>query len=182
MEMIQHIQAARSLLKQGKVIAYPTEAVYGLGCCPFNEAAVLRLLALKGRTVNKGLLLLIYKWQQLSDLISPISEANMQRVQATWPGHVTWVFPKSTMIPSWISGEHATVAIRMTAHPVARALCINGPIVSTSANISGALPALEIATLNKQFPHGIDGCVVGKLGDSTMPSAIYDVLTGQKLR
>ncbi len=182
MRLINNYDEARLLLHQGKVIAYATEAVYGLGCDPFNETAIAALLALKQRPLHKGLILLIADWAQLTPLISPVSDALLAPVRASWPGPVTWLFQKSAIIPDWLSGDHDTIAIRMSAHPIARRLSVQGPVVSTSANISGNPPARNIDELLSQFPVGIEALLQGELGGASQPSAIYDVLTGKQLR
>lgn len=182
MKIISEFNEARQFLDDGKIIAYPTEAVYGLGCDPFNQLAVERILALKQRPVSKGFILLIADWPQLVPLVSDVPEHLLHAVRNTWPGPVTWVFPKSTIIPNWLSGDQNTVAIRMSAHPIARRLCVDRPVVSTSANISGHEPAVDIQGLGAQFPDGIDAVLAGNLGDACQPSAIYDVLSGQRLR
>ena len=176
------IQAARQAVSAGQIIAYPTEAVYGLGCDPFQEKAVHGLLQLKHRDVAQGLILLIADWEQLYPLIDPVPEACMAKVKHTWPGHVTWVFPKSQMIPAWVSGQHEGIAIRMTAHPIARALCAAQPLISTSANQHGQSPVRSIEALHAMFPEGIDMFVAGALGQAEQPSAMYDVLSGRCLR
>jgi L-threonylcarbamoyladenylate synthase len=182
MKIINHIDEAQSLLKQGKIIAYPTEAIYGLGCDPFNGEAVKKILALKLRPAHKGLIVLIADWSQLMPLINVIPEHLLDAVRASWPGPVTWLFPKASTVPDWVSGTHNSIAIRMSAHPIAQALCSAGPIISTSANISGHEPARTIAEVQAQFPHGIDVLIEGALGGADQPSAIYDVLSGQRLR
>ncbi len=182
MKCIETIEDACQLIAQGAVLAYPTEAVYGLGCDPFNQTAVYRLLALKQRAVTKGLILLIADWHQLAALISPIPEAAMARVRATWPGPVTWVFPKKPTLPIWITGDHETIAIRMTAHPIAKALCLNHPLVSTSANQSGHEPIRDAYEVEQQFSNELDGWVKGALGGALLPSTMLDVLTGAVIR
>jgi L-threonylcarbamoyladenylate synthase len=174
------IDEGLTLIKQGNIIAYPTEAVFGLGCCPFNEIAVKQLLALKKRPIEKGLILLISDWGQLPPLIQ--ANTALSQLKSTWPGHVTWLLPKSNDIPQWICGTHQTVAIRMTNHPIASALCKNGPIVSTSANISDTPPATSRQQIIAQFPLGISAIVEGNIGPYQNPSDIYDYATGQKLR
>lgn len=183
--MLSHhcsVASALNLVKQGGVIAYPTEAVYGLGCDPFNQHAVEYLLHLKQRCVSKGLILLISDWTQLTPLIQYIDARALQSVESTWPGPTTWLFPKSLLVPLWISGSSDKIAIRMSAHPIAHALCQNGPIVSTSANVSGEEPARDISMLDAQFPHGLAGIVQGALGEEAQPSRIFDLSSGQQLR
>lgn len=182
MKIINHSDEALNYLSQGKIIAYPTEAVYGLGCDPFNQQAVLHLLTLKERDVRKGLILLINHWSQLPPLIETLPDHLMEKVRASWPGPVTWVFPKAKSIPAWISGCFSSVAIRMSAHPIAQQLCYQGPIISTSANRSGCEPAIDEQSLRAQFSTGIDAFMSGALGGAPQPSEIFDVLSGARLR
>jgi len=182
MKIITQFDEARQLLNQGKILAYPTEAVYGLGCDPFNEKAVETLLALKKRERRKGLIVLIADWSQLAPLIGSIPLDKLDAVRDNWPGPVTYIFPKAAIIPDWLCGNHSTVAIRMSAHPVARALCKNGPIISTSANLSGYPPVVDEVSLCGAFPVGIDALMAGSLGGLKQPSVIYDVLNGERLR
>jgi len=182
MKIINHLDEARIYLSQGKIIAYPTEAVYGLGCDPFNHQAVLHLLSIKQRDINKGLILLINNWSQLPPLIGEVSDHLMEKVRATWPGPVTWVFPKAQSIPMWLSGCYPSIAIRMSAHPIAQQLCKAGPIISTSANRSGLEPAVDEQSLRAQFSVGIDVLIPGALGGALRPSEIFDVFSGERLR
>ena len=182
MNVITQVSDALNLLKQGRIIAYPTEAVYGLGCDPFNQRAVEALWVLKQRSSSKGLIVLIADWAQLTPLIAPVSDALLEPVRASWPGPVTWVFPKSNLIPDWLSGQHDGIAIRMSAHPIAHQLCAEGPVVSTSANMSGREPAIDLQGLSEQFPNGIDAVLSGDLGGLSQPSMIFDVCSGIRLR
>jgi L-threonylcarbamoyladenylate synthase len=181
---VNSIGKAVTILKQGGIIAYPTEGVYGLGCDPFNEQAVLRLLKLKRRSVDKGLILIASRWEQLENLVKPIAGKLLAKAKATWPGPVTWVFPATNKVPVWIRGAHNSVAIRVTNHPVAYALCnaFGGPIVSTSANVEGHPVTRTSEEVHKQFPQGIDFIVSGRVGDLKSPTMIRDVLTGKVLR
>ena len=177
-----HASHALDALRLGQVLAYPTEEVYGLGCDPFNQQAVARILSLKGRKVSKGLIVLIAEWPQLFPLVGDFPLTQLEGVTETWPGPTTWIFPKSASMPTWLCGENNNIAVRMTAHPVARQLCRMGPVVSTSANPQGQEPARSLEALEQLFPEGLDGVVVGELGKESQPSAIYDVLTGKRLR
>ena len=182
MKIISQPDEAQRLLAQGKVIAYPTESVYGLGCDPFNQQAVEKIVALKRRPSSKGFIILIADWSQLTPLINAVPEHRLDAVRATWPGPVTWIFPRAAIIPDWLSGHYNSIAIRMSAHPIARQLCAAGPVISTSANISGHEPAVDVAGVCAQFPHGIDALLAGDLGGAGQLSAIYDVLDGTCLR
>lgn len=176
------VEEARPLLQHGGIIAYPTEAVYGLGCDPFNRQSVEEIQTLKGRDAEKGFILLIADWPQLFPLINPITEEQLARVRQTWPGFVTWVFPKAPTLPEWITGGRDSIAIRMSTHPIARALSTFQPILSTSANLSGEAPACSEEALLKQFPTGIDALISGQLGRMSKPSPIYAIQDGRQLR
>ena len=174
--------AARKL-REGEVIAYPTEAVYGLGCDPHDHEAVSRLLELKGRQESQGLILIADEFSRFEDFI--IADDSQRRMaMATWPGPVTWLFPKSTTVPGWISGKHESIALRVTDHPVCRQLCaaFGGAIVSTSANRSGEEPARDWRQVEKSFGTTIAGVVEGALGGLDRPSEIRDLRTGHVLR
>jgi len=177
-------QQAAKILTDGGVIAYPTEAVFGLGCDPLNEAAVMRLLHLKNRLPDKGVILIASSWPQLQSFVQYIPPDKLAKVLDTWPGPVTWVFPASDYVPEWIRGAHTTVAVRVTAHPIASLLCkeFGKPIVSTSANIEGHEPARDEKTVQKVFNDKIDLLVSGQVGDHAKPTEIRDALTGKILR
>lgn len=170
------------LLSNGGIIAYPTEAVYGLGCDPFNEIAVNRLLAIKQRSVDKGLILIAADFSQIENLILPVPTIN--KIKKTWPGPNTWVFPATKNVPSWITGSFSTIAIRITDHPIAKQICLEfeNPIVSTSANIAGEAPIKNWQDLNPILLNSIDYLVKGKVGDEEKPSVIRDALSGDILR
>ncbi|HKJ17891.1 MAG TPA: L-threonylcarbamoyladenylate synthase [Xanthomonadales bacterium] len=176
-------EAARKL-KKGQVIAYPTEAVYGLGCDPFNHSAVMRLLEIKQRPVSAGLILIADDFSRFADIIAPVDRGLIEQTRETWPGPVTWLFPKSEQLPTWISGRHDSVALRVTDHPGCRKLChaFGGAIVSTSANLRGKKPATSLAEFNGPLGDSVDGVVEGELGGRENPSEIRDVLTGKVLR
>ncbi len=179
-----NIDEAIKALKQGEVIAYPTEAVFGLGCDPFNKSAVEKLLTLKHRPVSKGLILITHDWNHVAQLTKSIDEIAMNRAQSSWPGPYTWVFPASDSAPSWIRGDHPSIALRVTQHPIASALCkaFGGPIVSTSANLDGMAPALNAEAVLHAFPEGVAVIINGAVGENVNPTTIRDVLTGKTFR
>ena len=172
------------LLRAGGVIAYPTEAVFGLGCNPRDAAAVYRLLAIKRRPVNKGLILIASEFSQLEPLLEPLEAEQRQRLQRSWPGPVTWVIPARAGTPVWLRGRHDTLAVRVTSHPIASALCQawGGPLVSSSANVAGQPPAVTALALRRRLPSGIDYIVPGRVGSATRPSEIRDLRSGQVIR
>src|SRR5690606_26341028 len=114
--MTDTVEAAALALRRGGVVAYPTEAVWGLGCDPQNPLAVNRLLELKQRPRAVGVLLIGATFEQLSVYIGPCPDEAIARAQATWPGPHTWIFPRSARVPDWIAGAHPGIALRVTAH------------------------------------------------------------------
>ena len=173
-------------LHRGGVIAYPTEGVWGLGCDPRDEAAVLRLLALKQRDVAKGLILIASSEAQLAPFIDTASLGGSQlaEVRASWPGPNTWIMPASKDAPSWITGAHDGIAVRVTAHPLVRALCdgFGGALVSTSANIASEPSPRARAELDPRIVAGVDAVTDGETLGRAQPSTIRDARSGAVLR
>jgi L-threonylcarbamoyladenylate synthase len=176
-------QAVR-FLNVGEVIAYPTEAVFGLGCDPHNEQAVRHLLALKQRSPDAGLILIADRYEYFQPFIGKVADAQLKVALASWPGPVTWLFPRAPTVPDWLTGKHSTIALRLTAHPVCRALCaaFGSAIVSTSANAAGQPAPYSKEQVNHYFPKGLAGIVEGELGGRELPSEIRDLATGQLIR
>lgn len=171
------------ILRHGGVIAYPTEAVYGLGCDPLNFAAVHQLLTLKQRSVNAGLILVASNIQQLL----PYADENYltsPELQSTWPGPVTWVVPARPDVPVWIRGDHTCVAVRISAHPLIQQLCTQygGALISTSANPNQRSPAKTVLRLRKYFGFSLNYVLTGALGQSEKPTQIRRADNGAILR
>ena len=184
------LSATIAALRGGAVIAYPTEAVWGLGCDPFDEAAVRRLLAIKQRPVDKGLILVAATLSQLDGLVDwdRLPPDRRAVVRATWPGPNTWIVPATARVPDWVAGtnpgNHRGVAVRVSAHASVGALCtaFGGPLVSTSANLSGEPPAFRREALDPALLARIDAVATGETGGGNAPTAIRDALTGAQLR
>ncbi len=172
-------------MDQGGVIAYPTEAVYGLGCDPFNAHAIAKILQLKQRSIEKGFILIAERWEQVASLVLPIKPRALHQVLDTWPGPITWVFPANKdTVPKWIQGQHQGIAIRISNHPIVQALCyqFKKPLVSTSANIQGQPPIRDAHTVKMTFGHQINVIIDGKLGSQIHPTTIKDAITGEVIR
>ncbi|MBI5461504.1 MAG: Sua5/YciO/YrdC/YwlC family protein [Gammaproteobacteria bacterium] len=178
------LRQATRLLRAGAVIAYPTEAVYGLGCDPLNAQAVLRLLALKGRPIEAGLILIAADFNQVEPFLEPLTAALRRKVFATWPGPVTWLLPARPDVPIWLRGRHDSLAVRITAHAGSIALCraFGGPLISTSANPRGRAPARTPLQIRRYFGAAVDFLLPGPLGARVRPSEIRDARTGRVLR
>lgn len=171
-------------MASGEVIAYPTEAVWGLGCDPFNSLAVEKLLALKVRPVEKGLLLVAANVAQIEPFLRPLSVEQREKFIQPSEHPTTWLVPDHQLAPPWIRGRFNSVALRITQHPVAAALChlFGGPIVSTSANPSSRSPALNSLTVRRYFPTGLAAITPGTIGSAKKPSTIRDIVSGQIIR
>ena len=179
-----HLDLACHALAAGGVIAYPTEGVWGLGCEPLNAHACRRLLALKRRAGGKGFILIASGFAQVEPFLAPLPRAKLAPVHRSWPGPVTWLLPAAPWVPRHLTGGRDTLAVRVTAHPVARALCARygGPIVSTSANASGRRPARSALQVQRQFGLNVDYVLAGALGGLDGPTPIRDLATGAKVR
>ncbi|WP_126946407.1 Sua5/YciO/YrdC/YwlC family protein [Xanthomonas sp. BRIP62418] len=186
MQHMLSLDSAVATLTQGGVIAYPTEAVWGLGCDPRQQAAVLRLLEIKRRPVDKGVIVVaasvdvLHAWVDM-DALAP---ARRQEVLASWPGPHTWILPITAQAPRWVTGTHDGLAVRISAHPVVAALCAawGGPLVSTSANLAGEPPARSRQVLDPALLASIDGVMDGEVGALAQPTQIRDARSGQILR
>ncbi|QIQ20479.1 L-threonylcarbamoyladenylate synthase type 1 TsaC [Zophobihabitans entericus] len=185
MGQLSSIDEAIKHIHQHEVIAYPTESIFGLGCDPDDEQAVMKLLKLKQRPIEKGLILIADSYEQLRPYIddSTLTEQQKQTIFASWPGPVTWVFPKRATTPFFLTGQFDSIAVRVTNHPLVKALCqkLGKPFVSTSANLSTYEPCKSEQEVYQQF--GQDFPVLsGKLGGREKPSEIRDAKTGQIIR
>lgn len=179
-----HLRKAVRALRDGGVIACPTEAVWGLSCDPNDADAVEHLLALKGRPMDKGLILVAASEQQLEFLLGDLSAQQRQALAETWPGPATWLLPHRNRVPDWICGKHATVAVRVSAHPAVAALCNawGGALVSSSANRAGAQPAREAYQVQRYFGAAVDYILPGRTGLSDKPTSIRDLASGTIVR
>lgn len=175
-------QAAKAVFAGG-VIACPTEAVWGLSCNPFDHGAVEKILRLKRRSVDKGLIVVAASAEQLSFLLTGLDQKLSRPMLESWPGPHTWLVPHHRRIPYWVSGDSDKVAVRVTAHPLLSELCkITGPLVSTSANPAGLLPAKTISEARRYFAGKVDYYLPGKTSGALAPSSITDLITGNTLR
>lgn len=180
------IDTAVSALRRGGIVAYPTEGVWGLGCDPFDEAATLRLLALKQREVDKGLILVAATAAQLDGLVDwdALPPARRAAVLGTWPGPHTWVVPATPRVPAWISGGRDSVAVRVSAHPGVAALCTayGGALVSTSANVSTLPAPRSRGELDPRIVAGVDAVLAGDTSGLAQATTIRDARDDRQLR
>lgn len=180
-----HIRQAAKVMHEGGVIAYPTEAVWGLGCDPFNETAVNHLLRIKRRPMHKGLILVASSLAQIEPLLANLTPEQYAKVTATWPGPVTWILPDpDNLIPVWVKGNHSAVAVRVSDHYLVKKLCseFGSMIVSTSANYSDRLPARNKLKVNIHFKSKVAAIVPGELGQLDKPTQIFTLDSSTPVR
>lgn len=180
------LDKAAALVRDGYVLAYPTEGVYGLGCDPANRTAFERIFALKQRPATQGVLLIAADFAQVERYIdlAKVPAVVLAQVKASWPGPHTWIFPRTSAVPDWVAGAHPGIALRVTAHAPAAALCrtCGMALVSTSANPHGAPPAMSAPTVREYFGDALDGVLDAPLGGLDRPTTIRDALTGAVIR
>ena len=177
-----HLTRAAWSLRRGGVVAHATEGVWGLACDPFNAYAVGKLLRLKSRDTAKGLILIGADASCFADELEAIDADSRGTVLASWPGPVSWVVPNQRFA-AWITGQHASVAIRVPGHAQAQALCsaFGGPLVSTSANPGGRASTSDVLKVRMWFGDRLDYYLPGRTGARRRPSEIR-TLTGRILR
>lgn len=175
-----HIKRAATILRAGGVVAYATEYCFGLGCDPHDPTAVARVLRIKRRPARKGLIVLAADVAQLA----PYVDAIPKHVLATWPGPHTWLLPHRNEVPGWVTGAHASIAVRVTAHAQAAALCLAAgmAIISTSANRAGQRPLRTYREVLQRLGKEVDYVLPGDVGDLAAPTPIRDAMSGASIR
>ena len=183
MSAIDVVAAAR-LIRRGAVIAYPTEACFGIGCDPLNRTAVERINTLKNRPRGMGLILIADTIDKLLPFIAVDNESMFDAPVASWPGPHTWVFPANRHISPLLRAINNSVAVRVTAHRGATALCrqAQSALVSTSANRHGQKPACDARSVHRCLGASVDFVVRGSLGQQKNPTQIRDAVSGRLLR
>lgn len=175
----------RDLILAGGLGAYPTEGVWGLGCDPLNPDALARLIAIKGRGAEKGLIVIASAPEQLNALVQwPSDRSAQDAIFASWPGPVTWIVPAAPGLPALLTGGRDTLAVRVTAHPPVIALCnaIGQALVSTSANLSGHRAYTRRWQVQRRFGSNLDWILPGPLGGQRGPSEIREAGSGRRIR
>ena len=179
----KQLETAARIVKSGGVIAYPTEGVWGLGCDPRNLSAVKRILAIKSRPEEKGLILIASHINQLLPFLGPLPKTNLDKLVSAEERPITWVCPASEGF-SWLTGGRNSLAVRISDHPIVQELCnsCGGALVSTSANISGDNAAKTREEVESTFSKSIDMICPGETGGQVGASEIRDLRTGKVLR
>lgn len=172
-------------LQQEQVVAYPTEAVFGLGCNPMSESAVEKLLVLKNRPKEKGLILIAPRLDYLLPFIDvqKLNAEQYARLQGEYDHPITWVVPTKLTTPKWLTGQFTSIAVRICRHPAVVQLCEQAgfALTSTSANLSGLPPCRMAQEVRSQFGENFP-VLDETVGQAQNPSEIRDLLTGQLFR
>lgn len=168
----------------GQLIAYPTEAVYGIGCDPKNLSALNSLLNLKTRDESKGFILIAADIAQLEPFIQPPTETELKQLNVHWPGPVTFVVRAKPDLPNLLTGGRDTLAVRVSSHPVVTELCTacGQALISTSANLSGKPALTDASSVLAELGHALAGVVDGSLGKLRSATPIYSLVSGKQLR
>lgn len=180
-----HLRRAANVVAQEGIIAYPTEAVWGLGCDPFSQKAVESLLRIKQRPVSKGLILVASRIENLGPLLDKITISERSLLSKKYDHPVTWIIPdEDDLIPYYIKGSNDSVAIRVSTHKQVKSLCDywGGLLVSTSANRSTEPPAMSATDVHNMFSGQIDFVLPGKLGGYAKPSEIRELRGNRVIR
>ena len=182
------LDQAVACLQQGHVLAYPTEAVWGLGCDPMQQQAFAKILALKQRSITKGVILLSDSIARVEPMLASLDPHMRQQILASWQNPAstracTWLLPIDACIPHWIYGEHDRVAVRVSQHPLCQQLCaaFDGLIVSTSANPASQAAATSAAQVEHYFGKQV-AILAGELGSNRQASRIIDAISGAIIR
>ena len=183
MGAILDLRIAADVIVGGGVVAHALEGVWGLACDPFDERAVQRVLRIKRRSEQKGLLVVGASPGCFDVELESLTAAARCAVIASWPGAETWVVA-NRRFPRWITGARSTVAVRVPGHRQARALArlCGGPIVSTSANLNRFPPATTELCARKHFQRRVDFVLPGATNNRSGPSRIRLAVDGGVLR
>lgn len=174
-----HLIQAATCIKNGGLIAYPTETVYGLGGDPFNQQALIRLFRAKGRDADKAIIVLIRGLQDLHQIASEIPSIAEPIINTFWPGPLTLIFKAQSHLPPELLGGRDTIAVRHSSAPIAQELLdhIEGPLTSTSANRSGSPSALSAQEVQAQLGDSLDLILDGGTSTQSQPSTILNLAT-----
>ena len=177
------VELAASTLNSGGIVAHATEGVWGLCCDPRNIKSVQKILKIKQRPKNKGLILIGGSVAFFDLELSTLGLDKRKEIEECWPGHHTWVLPNTNNYSVCVTGGRDTVACRVPDHMQARSLSsqFGGPIVSSSANFSGAPELKTEQDVRREFLSIVDFILPGTIGNASGPSAIH-TLEGSLLR
>ena len=183
-DLQNQISLAVKTLSEGGVIAYPTEYCFGLGCDPRDSGAVQKILNIKRRSAEQGVILIAGSLSQIDEYADTQVLPDFDAVASTWPGPNTWLLPAKKTVPTWVRGKHSSIAMRIPDHAFCLSLlqAFGHPIVSTSANRSGEKEHLIAASVQRDMGVECDYIIDATVGGASSASTIRDAITGATLR
>ncbi len=178
----EQIDQAAALLKADEIVAFPTETVYGLGARIFSEPAVRKIFAAKNRPADNPLIVHISSLEQLAEIAEEIPSDFYRLAEAFFPGPLTVILKRKEGVPALISAGLDTIAVRMPAHPLARALIerVGEPLAAPSANLSGKPSATCLEHVLEDFAGKIAGAVDGGTTELGIESTVISLVSGAK--
>jgi L-threonylcarbamoyladenylate synthase len=173
-------EAAEAVLRGG-VVAFPTDTVYGFSCSLMDPAAVEFVYRLKKRPGHLSVIALIPEPDAVYPLVDSLPEVAEALMKRFWPGPLSIIFKASPLVSMRVRGERGTVALRVPKHPLSHALldAVGGPLVSSSANLSGQPPCVDVEEIVRVFGNQIDVILDGGPAQATLPSTVVDVTSGK---
>lgn len=170
------LQTAARNVKSGKLVVLPTDTLYGIGCDAFNNAAVARLLAAKGRGPDMPVPVLVGSWNTARGLVHTFSQDLRNLIEACWPGGLSIVVPQAPSLPWNLGDTRGTVLLRMPLHPIAlELLAETGPMAVSSANLTGQQPPTTCAAAQEQLGDAVSVYLDGGEAAIGQPSSIVDL-------
>ncbi|MGH7748517.1 MAG: L-threonylcarbamoyladenylate synthase [Candidatus Dormibacteria bacterium] len=171
------LAAAAAAMRDGGVVAFPTDTVYGLGTAAFYREGIATLFTLKGRSAEKALPVLVADGPDLSRVVADVSSQALGVIAWFWPGPLTLVLPRHPDLPAEIAPGRATIGVRLPEHEQLRSLIrlVGSPLASSSANLSGSPPALDAQAALESFPTGLAAILDGGTVSGGVPSTVLDL-------
>jgi L-threonylcarbamoyladenylate synthase len=171
------LEAAARVIDAGRVVALPTDTLYGLAADPFRPDAVERVFLIKGREAGRALLLIAADRAQVVRCVGPLPVLGERLAEAFWPGPLTLLVPAPSTLADGVSGGTGLVGVRVPAHAVARGLCraCDRPLTATSANVSGQTAPADAADVERQLGDRIDLLIDAGAAPGGAASTIVDV-------
>lgn len=170
----ESISSALSLFRDGEIVAFPTDTVYGLGADPFQASGIIKLFEAKGRDSNKAIAILIGSVEQANLITNHMTEMAVRLCEVFWPGGLTVIVPRKNTLPELISNTDR-IGIRMPNHPVALELLQTfGPLATTSANLSGKPDAVTARDVYDQLSNRVPLILDGGKCQGGIPSTVID--------
>ena len=175
------IEKAGELIKQGKIVIFPTETVYGIGTNGLDENAVKKIYVVKQRTLNKPISLLVANMEMVNLIAKDITETEYKIMRNFFPGPLTIILKKKDIVPDIVTAGQDTVGVRMPRGDVARKLVelAGVPIAAPSANISGEPSGTNLQEIMKHFEGKVDYCIDGGDSELGLASTIVQIIDGK---